>query len=107
MGLHGKMLVEISEMNSFNRAEVTRIKQVMTTLTDRFRAPYARTTQDYPRQSIFVGTTNEESYLRDSTGGGASGQSPVQKSILATFARTGNSYLLKQLLILRLETPGM
>lgn len=67
--LHGRLLVEVAELDAFNRAEVTRIKQVVTCTTDRYRSPYARGAQDHPRMSIFVGTTNETAYLRDHTGG--------------------------------------
>lgn len=67
-GLHGKMLVEIAELDSFSKSEVTRVKQVVTARYDRFRASYGRTASDYPRQCIFVGTTNESGYLRDATG---------------------------------------
>ena len=68
MGLSGKFLIEIAELDSFTRAEVTRIKQVVSCPSDRFRAPYGRQAQDHPRQCIFVGTTNEAGYLRDPTG---------------------------------------
>lgn len=66
--LQGKILVEIGELDSFNKHEVTTIKKVVSTAVDRYRAPYARQPQDYPRQCVFVGTTNEKHYLRDSTG---------------------------------------
>ena len=69
MVLHGKLLVEIAELDSFNKADITRIKQVITCTTDRYRSPYARGAQDHPRMSIFVGTTNDAHYLRDHTGG--------------------------------------
>lgn len=68
MILTGKLVVEIGELDAFNRAEVTRIKQVISCPTDRYRAPYARAPADYPRRCIFVGTTNEDAYLRDTTG---------------------------------------
>ncbi len=68
MMLHGKLIVEIAELDAFSRAEVTRIKQVVSCTTDRYRAPYERKSEDHPRMSIFVGTTNERSYLRDQTG---------------------------------------
>lgn len=67
--LQGKLLIEIAELDSFNRAETTRIKQVVSDPVDRYRSPYDRATEDHPRQSIFVGTTNEYAYLRDDTGG--------------------------------------
>lgn len=67
--LQGKIIVEISELDSFGKAEVETIKKVITSSTDRFRPPYGRTAQDFPRKCVFVGTTNEDDYLRDVTGG--------------------------------------
>lgn len=67
--LHGRMIIEIPEMHTFSRADVNKIKQIITCTTDRFRMPYARTAQDHPRQSIFIGTTNDSHYLSDPTGG--------------------------------------
>lgn len=69
MALNGKLVVEIAELDSFSRAEVTRIKQVISDPMDRYRAPYDRRPADHLRMSIFVGTTNEDNYLRDTTGG--------------------------------------
>lgn len=69
MILRGKIIIEVSELNAFKRAEVTRIKQVITAATDRYRAPYERHAKDHPRQSVFVGTTNQQTYLDDETGG--------------------------------------
>lgn len=68
MSLQGKLIVELSELDSFSKAEGTRIKQVITCRTDRYRAPYGRASQDNPRMSIFVGSTNEKHYLKDATG---------------------------------------
>lgn len=67
--LQGKLVVEISELDSFGKAEVETIKKVISSSTDRFRPPYGRTAQDFPRHNVFVGTTNEDDYLRDVTGG--------------------------------------
>jgi len=69
IGLRGKLVVEIGELDSFSRAENTKVKQVITCRSDRYRDPYARTAADHPRQNIFVGTTNDDNYLRDTTGG--------------------------------------
>jgi putative DNA primase/helicase len=63
------MLVEVSELNSFGRAEVTRIKQFVSCPHDRFRSPYERRAEDLPRRCVLVGTTNEKHYLQDTTGG--------------------------------------
>lgn len=66
--LQGKLLVEIAEMDSFSRAEIAKVKSVLDTRVDRFRTPYGRLAEDRPRRNIFIGTTNEDSYLRDVTG---------------------------------------
>lgn len=68
MVMNGRMIVEIAELDSFNKAEVTRIKQVVSCPVDSYRLPYARRGADYARTCILVGTTNEDAYLRDSTG---------------------------------------
>lgn len=67
--LQGSLIVEISELDAFSKAEVNTIKKVITCQVDRFRPPYGRSTQSFPRQSIFVGSTNDENYLQDHTGG--------------------------------------
>lgn len=66
--LQGNLLVEISEMHAFGRAEVERIKGVITCRNDRFRAPYGRIAEDHPRQCVFGGTTNRDDWNRDETG---------------------------------------
>lgn len=66
--LQGKLLVEISEMDSFHKAEVTRVKQTISCSSDRFRASYSRHAADHPRTCVFVGTTNREDWSRDETG---------------------------------------
>lgn len=68
MTLQGKMLTEIAELDSFNKADTNLIKKILTTSTDTYRPAYGRVAKDYPRQGIFVGTTNDSHYLKDSTG---------------------------------------
>ena len=67
--LHGKMILEFADMSGLDRAEVNRIKQIISCRMDRFRAPYERTSKDHPRQCVLVSTTNEGHFLRDDTGG--------------------------------------
>lgn len=69
LDMEGKLIIEIEEMANFDRAEVNIIKKILSSSTDRFRPPYGRKSEDFPRQSVFVGTTNDTEYLRDSTGG--------------------------------------
>jgi predicted P-loop ATPase len=66
--LQGKLLVEISEMDAFNKAEVNRVKQTVSCSSDRFRASYGRHAADHPRTCVFVGTTNRDDWNRDETG---------------------------------------
>jgi len=66
--MQGNLIVEIAELDSFNKSENNTVKKVVSTATDRFRSPYDRKPQNHPRQSILVGTTNDASYLRDVTG---------------------------------------
>lgn len=68
MALHGKLIIEVSEMDSFKRAEDTLIKRLLSCEKDRFRPPYGRVSRDFKRQCVFVGTTNEEAFLKDHTG---------------------------------------
>jgi predicted P-loop ATPase len=66
--LQGKLLIEITEMDSFNRAEVNRVKQAISCPSDRFRPSYGHRAQDHKRQCVFVGTTNRDDWNRDETG---------------------------------------
>lgn len=66
--LQGVWMYEWGELDSLNRSEVTRVKQFVSSSKDRFRASFDRRPKDYPRQVVFIGTTNEEHYLTDPTG---------------------------------------
>jgi hypothetical protein len=44
------------------------VKAFVTRTTDRMRPKYGRVAQDYPRQCVFVMTTNRQHYLTDATG---------------------------------------
>lgn len=66
--LDGKMIVEIAEMHAFSRADVNRIKGIISCRIDRYRDPYGKRTTDHPRASTFAGTTNSKDWNRDETG---------------------------------------
>ena len=51
--------------------EDTATKRGITSTRDTFRRPYATTTETVKRSSFFVGTTNEEAFLKDRTGTGS------------------------------------
>jgi predicted P-loop ATPase len=64
----GKWIIEVSELSALRRSDVETIKKFMGRSVDTYRALYARTTEDHPRQCVFVATTNDEHYLKDQTG---------------------------------------
>ena len=66
--VQGVWLMEIGELASMKKAEVESIKLYLSKQVDRFRPAYGRRIQEFPRQCIFIGTTNEEQFLRDRTG---------------------------------------
>lgn len=66
--LQGRWLYEFAELDSFGKAEVTKIKSFVASASDYFRASFDRRARDYPRQVVFGGTTNEDHYLTDPTG---------------------------------------
>ena len=64
----GVWIMEVGELAGMRKAEAETIKLYISKQTDRFRPAYGRRTQEFPRQCIFVGTTNEQQFLRDTTG---------------------------------------
>lgn len=66
--LSGKWIIELSELSNIRRAEVEAVKGYITRTQDVFRPPYGRRAVTVPRQCVFIGTTNEQEYLRDRTG---------------------------------------
>jgi|HubBroStandDraft_6_1064221.scaffolds.fasta_scaffold116307_1 predicted P-loop ATPase len=65
----GVWIIELSELDSMSRADISRVKGFMTRQVDRIRPPYGRRVIDAPRECVFIGTTNRDVYLKDETGG--------------------------------------
>jgi predicted P-loop ATPase len=70
METKGVWIIEIAELHTMSRAEVSAIKAFMSRTHDRFRPPYGKRLVDLPRQCVFAGSINPEGgYLKDATGG--------------------------------------
>jgi hypothetical protein len=60
MGTRGVWIIELSELDSMTRAEVSRVKAFMSRQVDRIRPPYGRRIMTFSRQCMFAGSTNKE-----------------------------------------------
>jgi predicted P-loop ATPase len=69
MQTRGVWGIEVSELDSMARTDVSRIKAFITRTLDRFRPPYGSRLLESPRSCVFWGTTNSDAYLKDETGG--------------------------------------
>ena len=66
--MQGAWILEIPELQGFNKADVTTLKGFLSASADKVRLSYGRRAQQFQRQCIFLGSTNEGEYLRDPTG---------------------------------------
>lgn len=66
--VQGVWIMEVGELAGMRKAEAETIKLYITKQSDRFRPAYGRRIGEFPRQCIFIGTTNEQQFLRDTTG---------------------------------------
>lgn len=69
LALPGHWVYEIAELGSLMKAEERKQKSFLSRQEDEYRPPYGKRMIKVPRQSVFIGTTNEEEYLKDATGG--------------------------------------
>jgi putative DNA primase/helicase len=51
-----------------SRSDTNSLKSFITRQVDRIRLPYGRRSENFPRQCVFIGTTNGDTYLKDTTG---------------------------------------
>lgn len=64
----GKWIVEMGELDALKKSEKESFKNYITVTSETYRMPYDRTSKDYPRKFILIGTTNEGRFLDDMTG---------------------------------------
>lgn len=66
--IQGTWINEIGELSAFTKQETQVIKQFLSKTDDIYRAAYGRRTDRYPRRCVFFGTSNDNEFLKDSTG---------------------------------------
>lgn len=67
--LLGSWIVELGEMQAVKKSANEAIKAFISRRIDKVRLPYLARSEEYPRQAAFAGTTNNEAFLKDPTGG--------------------------------------
>jgi putative DNA primase/helicase len=66
--LQGVWLMEIGELSQFKNQDVAIIKHFISKREDRYRVAYGKRVENFPRQSVMFGTTNDFEFLQDDTG---------------------------------------
>jgi putative DNA primase/helicase len=66
--IQGVWLVEMGELAGLKKAEINTVKHFISKREDRYRVAYGRRTENFPRQVVFFGTSNNRDFLRDPTG---------------------------------------
>lgn len=66
--LQGVWILEMAEMMATKKADIEATKHFLSKQEDIYRVAYGRRTSRFPRQCIFIGTSNEHEFLRDKTG---------------------------------------
>lgn len=94
--VQGCWLYEIAELTHFSKAEVGAIKAFISSKVDRYRVAYGSTVEAFPRQCVLVGTTNEDTYLRDRTGNRRFWPVPVRNQINTEFVAKFREQLLAE-----------
>lgn len=66
--IQGSWICELAELAPTYKNDNEVVKAFLSRTVDRFRAPYGKRTEEYPRQCVFAGTTNNLLFLKDKTG---------------------------------------
>lgn len=68
LGLRGKWLAEVGELACFRSSDTNTLKAFLTREEDRIRVPYRDKLENFPREFIFMGSANDDQFLKDQTG---------------------------------------
>lgn len=66
---HYAWINELPEIDRFlGKRDASDLKKALSVKVDKFRVPYGRTVEDFPRQFVTCGSTNKDEFLTDPTG---------------------------------------
>jgi predicted P-loop ATPase len=75
-------MLEFSEFeNTYKRKDINQLKSFLSSRIDSLRKPYGKVIEDFPRTSVFVGSTNSQEILNDPTGGRRMWIIPVTQTV--------------------------
>lgn len=66
--LQGYWILEIGELAGLKKTDIETLRGFLSRQNDIYRAAFGRRATPHPRQCVFIGTTNADTYLRDITG---------------------------------------
>ncbi|MDB4986603.1 MAG: virulence-associated protein [Myxococcaceae bacterium] len=66
--LRGAWIIELGELASMNKSELTAAKNFLTLTNDNYRVPYGIRSETHPRRFVMAGSTNEREWMQDQTG---------------------------------------
>ncbi|MCB5238903.1 virulence-associated E family protein [Niallia circulans] len=66
--IQGSWIIELGELAALRKAEIEAVKRFVSARVDKFRQSFGKRSNEYPRQCIFIASTNEEQPLKDQTG---------------------------------------
>lgn len=66
--IRGSWIIEVAELAAARRSEQEAQKKFLSAQYDRYRPAYGRNVVEFPRQCVFLGSTNDNEPLKDDTG---------------------------------------
>lgn len=66
--LQGAWVIELGELSALNKTEIELVKNFISAQQDTYRESYGHFAAPHLRKCVFIGTTNHQDYLKDSTG---------------------------------------
>jgi predicted P-loop ATPase len=66
--IRGKWIIEVGELSAMQKSEIESTKAFISRQEEKFRPAYRRKEITFKRRCVFIGTTNQDTYLRDETG---------------------------------------